>query len=110
MISPSSSPLVLVYTTHKNEKEAQFLAEKLLRKKLIVCANVFHQGSSVYLWQGDLKIDREVVAILKTTSALLKDLEVEVHKEHPYDIPCFVVLQTQHVSSQYLEWAKAQIL
>ncbi|NQZ02941.1 MAG: divalent-cation tolerance protein CutA [Bdellovibrionales bacterium] len=100
--------LCLVYTTHKNEKEAEVLAEKMLRKKLLVCANIFPAGKSVYMWNGGLNCDEEVFAIFKTTPEKLNSLEQEFLKEHPYETPCFVVLESKQVSQGYLDWALKQ--
>ena len=59
-------PLLFVYVTHPNLKEAKELAKKCLEEKLIACANIFPQGVSLYRWQGKVCEDQEWVLILKT--------------------------------------------
>jgi periplasmic divalent cation tolerance protein len=103
-----SNQLCLVYTTHKDERDAEILAEKLLRKGLLVCANILPAGKSIYMWNGRLNADKEVFAIFKTTPDRLEDLEKEYLHEHPYETPCFVVIDSEHVSSEYLKWAHEQ--
>ena len=101
--------LLLIYTTHKNQKEAEVLAEKLLREKLIVCANIFPAGKSIYMWNGGINIDDEVIAIIKTLPEKLTDLQTQYLELHPYDTPCFVVIESSKTSAAYLEWANSTV-
>ncbi|MEO0334951.1 MAG: divalent-cation tolerance protein CutA [Pseudomonadota bacterium] len=99
--------LCLIYTTHKSEKDAEVLAEKLVRSGHLVCANVFAAGKSVYMWNGGVNVDDEAFAIFKTTPDKLYALEEEYLKEHPYDTPCFIVINSKHVNLEYLSWARS---
>lgn len=105
----STENLLLVYTTHQNQKEAEIVAERLLRDGLIACANVFPAGKSIYMWNGGINRDEEVIAILKTLPNQLRTLESKYLEIHPYETPCFVVLPSSESSEKYLEWAKSSI-
>ena len=56
---------ILIYTTHKNIKEAENICNPLLKEKLIACVNYFPITSS-YHWKGEIVTASEITAILKT--------------------------------------------
>jgi periplasmic divalent cation tolerance protein len=79
--------VILVYTTHKTTADANKIVKRLLEKQLIACANTF-PTTSTYRWHGKIKIEREVVAILKTREQLWTSVHDEILAMHPYDTPC----------------------
>jgi periplasmic divalent cation tolerance protein len=81
--------MLLVYTTHPNKEHAQKIVAALLEEQLIVCANVFPVTSS-YKWEGEIKQEDEVVAILKTTEANWEKVKKNVEELHEYKVPCIL--------------------
>lgn len=97
--------LGVLYTTVKNNATAVELVRELLKKNLIACANIFTGVTSLYLWNGEVCEDEEVVIILKTQKNLITSLAEELKKIHPYDVPCIIELEASGIHNHsYLDW------
>ena len=100
---------VSVYITCKDRKEARKIAQFLLRKRLIACANMFPVESS-YWWKNKIHNEKEYAIIAKTKKSLAKKLEREVRKVHSYSVPCIVFWSIAGGSNDFLEWVKKETL
>lgn len=96
-----------LYVTAGTEQEAKKIAQLLLRKKLIACANIF-PIQSLYRWQGKIKEEREVVVILKTLSSKANKVKTEIEKIHSYSIPCITEMGVKP-NEKYGKWLEEQV-
>jgi periplasmic divalent cation tolerance protein len=87
--------------------EARRIARSVVKKKLAACANIVPGVESIYRWKGKVDQAREVLMILKTSAARLRELEREVKRLHSYDVPEFIVLSIAAGSKEYLRWIGA---
>ena len=55
-----------LYVTTKDSSEAKKLAKVLLENKLIACANILPEMTSLYEWNGEIEESLESVLVLKT--------------------------------------------
>jgi periplasmic divalent cation tolerance protein len=94
----------LVLVTAPDLKTARRLARAALQARLIACANLVPKIESHYWWQNKLERGTEVLMLLKTTSARMKQLEQLVLDRHPYDTPEFIVLSLNEGNARYLKW------
>jgi periplasmic divalent cation tolerance protein len=99
---------VLVYATFPDAIEATALAETLVSRGLIACANVIAGVTSIYIWEGKLVRDGEVSVVMKTRRALADDVVAAVRERHSYDNPAIVVLPIVAGSADFLAWVEAQ--
>lgn len=99
--------MILIYTTTPNEKEAKEIANDLLKKKLIACANLF-PIQSVYPWKEEIAEDKECALILKTTEELFEKTKKEIKKLHSYEIPCIIKLNAEP-NQEYHQWLIEQL-
>ena len=83
---------------------ARKLARGILRNRLAACANLVPSVESHYWWKGKICRDAEILMVIKTSKAKLKELEKFVLAEHPYDTPEFVALPIGSGSWCYLAW------
>lgn len=97
---------ILVYVTHKNQKEAKKITQHLLKKRLIACAN-FMSIKSAYWWQGNIESGGEVVSLLKTRKENWYFLKEEIEKMHPYQIPCILKLEVE-ANDSYEKWIQEE--
>ena len=95
--------MILNYITCKNKAEARKIANELLKRKLIACANIF-PIDSIYRWKGKLESDKEVVLLAKTN----KNIEKEVKKLHSYECPCIIKINAT-ANKEYTSWLNAQL-
>jgi periplasmic divalent cation tolerance protein len=94
----------IVLVTCGSRAEARRIGRSAVEKKLAACANILHGVDSIYRWKGKVERAREVLVIMKTTVARLRELEREVKRMHSYDVPEFVVLPLVAGSREYLAW------
>ena len=99
--------MILVYITNPTKKQAEKIAEFLLKKRLIACANIF-EIESFYWWQKKIKRAKEFVLIGKTIEKNYKKIKREVEKIHPYQLPCVLRIKAG-ANEKYLNWLKSEI-
>jgi periplasmic divalent cation tolerance protein len=94
----------MVLVTCPSIAEARRIGRSLVEKRLAACANILAGVESIYRWKGKVERAREVLVVMKTTAALLRELEREVKRRHSYEVPEFVALPIVAGSQEYLEW------
>ena len=97
----------IIYTTHETQANAQNMADALLQKRLIACANIF-PITSAYWWQNIVEKDGEFVAIFKTTNEKWPAASAEIERLHPYDVPCIMRLEVE-ANAAYEAWIAAEV-
>ena len=95
----------IFYTTCGSGKQSQKLAKAMLSDKMIVCVNVVKNVESYYRDGGSIKKSNESILLIKTfhTKKKIEDL---IKKNHPYETPFLVQLETKKVNSEYILWAR----
>jgi len=99
---------IFVYITNPTEKEAIRIAQSLLKKRLISCANIF-PIKSLYWWQNKINKENEYVLIGKTIKSRFEKIKKEVEKIHSYTIPCIIKISVNS-NKKYFEWLKNEIV
>jgi periplasmic divalent cation tolerance protein len=94
----------MVLVTCPSIADARRIGRSVVEKKLAACANILAGVESIYRWKGRVERAREVLVVMKTTAALLRELEREVKRRHSYEVPEFVALPIVAGSQEYLEW------
>lgn len=97
-----------LYLTFETAEQAESLAEALLERRLIACANVLPGMRSLYRWRGDVVRDDEVVMICKTATDRLDEALGAVEELHPYDVPCAVAWPVEAGLEGYLDWVREE--
>lgn len=98
------SNLVLVYITFSNLKEAKTISEELLNEKLIVCVNIFPEVSSLYLWEGKINSNCEIVAIMKSRNDQTDKIVEKIEAMHSYDQPAVVIIPIGKANKSFTNW------
>ncbi|MBL6946131.1 MAG: divalent-cation tolerance protein CutA [Rhodospirillales bacterium] len=94
----------LLYVTAGSREEALCIGRVLVEKRLVACANVLADSTSIYRWAGDVQEDAEAVLILKTRPALVDEITVEIKGLHSYDCPCVVAVPVAGGNAEFIEW------
>ncbi len=95
---------IIIYITHSSEENAQKIADQLLQKKLVACANIF-PIKSMYWWNGNIENENEYVSIVKTKPELWEILQKEIKTIHPYDVPCIMKIEAE-ANEEYEKWIR----
>ena len=100
--------MLAVYIPCKNKKEAAHIADHLLQKKLITCANLF-PSTSMYFWQGKKQESDEIIILAKTLDEHFALIQKEVSSLHSYDCPCISAWKIDFVNKDYEDWVKESL-
>ncbi len=98
-----------VYMTAGSLEEAQRIGEVLVQEKLAACVNILDGMQSLYIWEGALQSDREVVMIAKTARNRVPELITKVKTLHSYDCPCIVTFAIDGGNPDFLRWIGAAV-
>ena len=98
----------LVYITCPSREQAKTMASVLLQERLIACANIFDNGTSLYWWQGEMQEATEALCLCKTTKKCYPALEQRIKTLHPYEVPCIVALPLVEGFAPFLRWIAAE--
>ena len=99
--------MVLVYVTNPSKEKAQELAEHLLNKRLVACANII-TGDSMYWWDGVIEKENEFLLIIKTVEENFDAVRHEIMDIHEYQIPCIIKIPVT-ANQQYVQWLRSEI-
>ncbi len=98
-----------IYITAGSKSEAAKIGKELVTAGLAACVNILDNMSSIYLWQGEIQEDTEVVMIAKTTEDCLSQLIEKVESMHSYDCPCIVSLPVLGGHQPFLDWVAEEV-
>lgn len=90
------------------EKTADDIADLLLTKRLIGCANIFPIKSKFW-WKEKIESSDEIMLICKTTDDKFEKIKTIVEDNHPYDTPLIESIKTDNVNNKYLDWLKSEV-
>ncbi|MFH1133387.1 MAG: divalent-cation tolerance protein CutA [Nanoarchaeota archaeon] len=99
-------PVIAVYITCKDEKEAKAIALHLLNEKLIACANA-SEHKAFYTWKGRLVQEREWHILAKSRRELFPRIASAVKKLHSAELPCIVCWDIDG-DKEYLTWIQSE--
>jgi periplasmic divalent cation tolerance protein len=93
----------MVYVTTKTRKEAEKIANALLKKRLIACANIFPVRSS-YWWKKKIEKHNEFAMFLKTRGSFVNKVVSAVKEMHSYLVPCVLAFSIDRGNPDFLKW------
>jgi periplasmic divalent cation tolerance protein len=102
--------MIILYCPFPNEQSALHFARILLEKKLIACAQVFPPMKSLYNWEDEIKMENEILLLLKTKKDFFPYIEIELQAHHPYKCPCLIEIAVNQVNFAYLKWLEASVV
>lgn len=100
----------LIYVTCKNTKEAENISKILLQEKLIACANIEPEITSIYEWEGKIETSKETRLILKTTQTNYKKVENLIKQHHSYSTACILQLAVEEGNEEFLSWIEDSVI
>ncbi len=87
----------------------EVLGRALVAERLAACVNVIPGVTSVYRWEGDVQVDAEALAVIKTTEEAVEAAQRRVAELHPYDVPEFVALEVTGGLPSYVRWVRESV-
>ena len=102
-----SATLTLV--TCRDAAQAKRIATALVRERLAACVNVLPGALSIYRWEGKVERAREVLLLIKSTTARSKRLAARVKALHSYETPEVITLRIASGDAAYLRWVRESV-
>lgn len=100
--------ILSVTTTVGTMDDAKRLARSLVEARLAACVQLETIAASFYRWDGKMCDEPEVRLTIKTARSRAAALEAFFVREHPYDVPQFVVMACA-ASHAYGSWVRAEL-
>ena len=103
------SDVWIVLTTFGDTDSAGKVARELVEKGLVACVNLVPGVNSVYLWEGKICEEGEVLAVMKTTKEEYPQLEKHLGEVHPYEVPEILAIPSVAGSEGYLDFVRKAV-
>jgi periplasmic divalent cation tolerance protein len=97
---------IVVFITASNEEEGVIIAKTLVQERLAGCVNIIKEIRSIYMWEGKVEDEKEVLMVAKTQKSLFEQFSKRVKELHSYTVPEIIALQVVEGSADYLRWLK----
>ncbi len=98
--------IVQVTTTIDSEEKANFIAEALLKKRMVSCVQIM-PVTSRYWWKGKIESTKEYMLVMKGKNS--KKIENEIKKIHPYEVPEIIAFPVKKVNKEYKSWVSKEV-
>lgn len=95
--------LYIIQTTTPTKKEAKFLSQLLIAKKLVACAQI-SKIDSAYMWKKQMHKRKEYLLSFKSTKDHIKTIQKLIAQHHSYELCEFVAFKPNYISKEYSEW------
>ncbi len=100
---------IQVFTVAGSKDEASSIAEIVVEKRLVGCAQVLGPISSIYRWKEKLERAEEWLCIMKTRAELYHDLESTIRQVHSYEVPEILAVPIAEGNKSYLSWLDSEV-
>jgi len=101
--------LCFIYSPCSNKAEAKKIGEALLTEKLIACANILNNITSIYNWDNKQTTSNEAVLIAKTITTYANKVMERIKSLHSYDVPSITAFDATNAEPQWQKWAEEQL-
>ena len=99
-----ASEVFVVLVTVANQDGAVKIAKNIVKEKLAACVNIIPGVRSIYMWQGDVCDDQEVLMIIKTSRLAFPKLENRIKELHSYEVPEIIAISLSDGFEGYISW------
>ena len=78
-----------------DEQEAKKICQSLVKRRLVACANLVHNVTSIHIWHEQLEESEEVLCILKAPDDNFGEIKDFIEEHCSYDVPAILKLDVQ---------------
>jgi len=101
-------PITIGYITTASERDSMRIAEALIAKRYIACANIVPKISSIFRWKGKIEKQKESLLVIKTQKKWESDIIAEVKRIHGYEVPCIEFWQAEKANADFEKWVESE--
>lgn len=99
----------VIFCTCPTQDIAETIATQLVESKLAACVNLLPGVTSIYMWQGKVEKDSEVILKIKSNAMLFDRIAQKISDIHPYEVPEIIALDLKQGNQAYLDWLDASV-
>lgn len=96
--------IVMGWTTFPSHDQAAVVARSLVEQGLVACATMLPGAISIYVWDGKVCQDPEVVVVLKAPAQNVGLIEKQIIDHHPYQTPALLWYSAEGGLEAYMQW------
>jgi len=96
--------MIFIYRTFPNKRITEKVVDKLLKEKLVGCANLYNIESRFW-WEGKIEKGKEVSVILKVLEKDKEKVKKRLEELHPYSVPCICEIKVK-ANRKFEEWLR----
>jgi periplasmic divalent cation tolerance protein len=96
--------IVTVITTLDSREVLEKIGRHLIGMRLIACIQILGPVKSIYRWKGRVEETDEWMGLMKTREGCYKQVEEEIGRLHPYEVPEIAAMELDQVLPAYREW------
>ena len=93
----------LIYCPCPQHDVAAALARGLLEQRLAVCVTIIPAVTSLFVWDGQIVQETEVVMVVKTLTP--QEASDYLSEHHPYDVPAILTIAAD-ANAAFQSWAE----
>ena len=105
VLSDYNQEIYLLITTESNKKNANKLANLLLREKLIPCVS-FKNIESFFWWKGNINKSKEVQLMIKCKKENINNVCNKISVWHSYEVPEIIYFPVS-ANKNYHHWVNS---
>ena len=100
--------VIQITTTTDSADKAKTLAEKLVERRLVACAQIAGPITSVYRWQGKMETAEEWKCTMKALRGDFDEIEAAINELHDYEVPEILATPVVVGNANYLDWIREE--
>lgn len=100
---------IQIITTTSQRKNANEIADRLVKKKLAACVQIVGPIRSTFVWKGKIEKVTEWMCFIKTKQSIYKKAEVEIKSVHKYKVPEILAFPITKGNERYLDWLQESL-
>lgn len=95
---------IVIFVTAASKKEAECIAQALIKERLAACVNILGGVKSLFRWQGKIDSSNEALLLIKSRKSRLAKIIKLVKSLHSYEVPEIIALPVIAGDKNYLRW------
>jgi len=100
--------IIQIVTTVGDKEAGKALGRYIVDARLAACCQVTGPIRSIYRWKGAVEEADEWYCVLKTRSSLYRQVEEEIKRLHPYEVPEIIAVTIDEALPAYVVWVEEQ--
>lgn len=100
--------IIQIVTTVDDRGVIENIGRDLVEKKLVACAQILGPIQSIYRWKGNVEDTNEWLLLMKSKASLYPAIEVEIRRQHPYELPEIIVTNIDKGLAGYMDWVAGE--